>query len=214
MMCPASAPRRTAKHCVAMGCQGERNRWSTTLSAQFAWLGRAPDQTHNPSVAGSSPARPTSLSQWHPHQQVEQQEHAHDQGADESAFDRGSQSVRQMFPPIQESLPPFVFAKSQKIFHVASPAESGPYLRIGEDARPLQSSTKVPSTPPGCGAEHPPVVGRASNAHLQPVVGERTSPVGGAQPSYALGELPLQATSDGLRDLGPSVAGTSDRNVR
>jgi hypothetical protein len=117
--------------------QGERNVGGRRRTVAYAR--RRP---HNPSVAGSSPARPTSLSQWHPHQQVEQQEHAHDQGADESAFDRGSQSVRQMFPPIQESLPPFVFAKSQKIFHVASPAESGLYLRIGEDARPLQSSTR------------------------------------------------------------------------
>ncbi len=58
MMCPALVPRRTAKHSVAMVCHGERSRWSTTLSAQFAWLGRAQDQTHNPSVAGSSPAPP------------------------------------------------------------------------------------------------------------------------------------------------------------
>jgi hypothetical protein len=70
-------------------------------------------KTQDPSVAGSSPARRTSLSQWHSHQQVEQQEHAHDQGADESAFDRASQSVRQMRPPIQEPLPPSVFAESQ-----------------------------------------------------------------------------------------------------
>jgi hypothetical protein len=58
-MCPALAPRRTAKHCVTSGCSGERNCWSATLSAESPWLRRAPDQTHNPSVAGSSPARPT-----------------------------------------------------------------------------------------------------------------------------------------------------------
>jgi hypothetical protein len=48
VMCPALAPRRIAGHCVTLGCSGERNRWSTTLSAQSSWLGRAPDQTHNP----------------------------------------------------------------------------------------------------------------------------------------------------------------------
>ena len=34
VMCPALAPRRTAKHCGTLGYSGERNRWSTTLSAQ------------------------------------------------------------------------------------------------------------------------------------------------------------------------------------
>ena len=62
---PALAPRRTAKHCVTSGGAGERNRWSTTLSAQSHWLGRARDQTHNPSVAGSSPARPTRKTAGH-----------------------------------------------------------------------------------------------------------------------------------------------------
>lgn len=47
-MCPAMAPRRIAKHCETLGRSGERNRWSTTLSAQSSWSGRAPDQTHNP----------------------------------------------------------------------------------------------------------------------------------------------------------------------
>ena len=59
VMCPALAPRRTAKRCAKLGCVGERNRWATALSAQSPWFGRALDQTHNPPVGGSSPPRPT-----------------------------------------------------------------------------------------------------------------------------------------------------------
>jgi hypothetical protein len=71
---------------------------------------------------------------------------------------------------------------------------------------------------------HRPVVGFASVAVVAGSRGagigapngpgvQRTSRFGGSDPSFALGELPLQASSNGLADLGHTVAGMSDRRI-
>jgi hypothetical protein len=41
VMCPALAPRRTARHCETMGCSGERNRWSTNSFGSISLVGES-----------------------------------------------------------------------------------------------------------------------------------------------------------------------------
>jgi hypothetical protein len=60
-MCSACAPRWTAKGCLTLGSIEYPKRCSEHVSAPYPWSRDTPDQTHNPSVAGSSPARPTGV---------------------------------------------------------------------------------------------------------------------------------------------------------
>jgi hypothetical protein len=213
-MCPALAPRRTAKHCVTWAPLGRETAGQRLSRLNLPGWGQGRIKLiirrSQVQVLPAPPLYPSGI----PINRLSSR------NTPTTKAPMNPRSIEVL------SLSGRCFHRSKsRSHHLSSPSPSRSStlpprpnpLPTCVSARMLDhfSPRRRPEPRPACGADRPPFVRRDSNEHLQP--GSWSNALVrsvGPSPPYAPEQLPLQARSDGLRELGPAVAGTSDRNVR